>query len=79
MKRAWPRKAAFIKGVIQDFFMNSPPSYDFRTTPLSRLSAQDFDTSLPPSPHLSMLFFCTILVKEASPCIKHKYLRREQH
>ena len=34
MKRAWPRKAAFIKGVIQDFFMNSPPSYDFRTTPL---------------------------------------------
>ena len=33
MKRAWPRKAAFIKGVVQDFFMNSPPSYDFRTTP----------------------------------------------
>ena len=34
MKRAWPRKAAFIKGVVQDFLMNSPPSYDFRTTPL---------------------------------------------
>ena len=34
MKRAWSRKAAFIKGVVQDFFMNSPPSNDFRTTPL---------------------------------------------
>ena len=34
MNGAWPRKAAFIKGVVQEFFMNSPPSYDFRTTPL---------------------------------------------
>ena len=46
---------------------------------ISGLSAQDFGTSFAPSPHLSMLFFCKILVKEASPCIKHKYLRREQH
>ena len=34
MKRAWSRTAAFIKGVVQDFFTDSPPSYDFRTTPL---------------------------------------------
>ena len=30
---------------------------------MSGLSAQDFDTSFPPpSPHISMLFFCKILV-----------------
>ena len=34
MNRAWSRTAAFIKGVVQDFFTNSPPSYEFRTTSL---------------------------------------------